>query len=290
MTRLEVTKTHKLYIKGAFPRSESGRSLPVADAKGKVYAHMSHASRKDLRDAVTAAQGALPGWKARVAYNRGQILYRMGEMLEGKGEEFAKAIRDVQGVDLRNARKEVSASADRLVAYAGWADKFQQVLGCNNPVAGPHYNFSVPEATGVICVVAPDEPSLLGLVSLIAPALCAGNTIVAVGSETNPVPTSLLGEVCATSDVPAGVLNLLTGQREELIPHIAGHRDIDGVFSANLPATQAKALRAGMAENVKRVRTITVDADGWTDPGVSETPWWIEPFVEIKTIWHPAAS
>lgn len=290
MTRLEVTKTHKLYIKGAFPRSESGRSLPIHDAKGKVYAHMSHASRKDLRDAVTAAQGALPGWKARVAYNRGQILYRMGEMLEGKGEEFAKAIRDVQGVDLRAARKEVSASADRFVAYAGWADKFQQVLGCNNPVAGPHYNFSVPEATGVICVVAPDEPSLLGLVSLIAPVLCAGNTIVAVGSETNPVPTSLLGEVCATSDVPAGVLNLLTGQRAELLPHIAGHRDIDGVFGADLPDTQAKALRAGMAENVKRVRTIAVGADGWTDPEVAETPWWIEPFVEIKTIWHPAAS
>jgi len=290
MTRLEVTKTHKLYIKGAFPRSESGRSLPVLDAKGKVHAHMSHASRKDLRDAVTAAQGALPGWKARACYNHGQILYRMGEMLEGKGEEFAKAIRDVQGVDLRSARKEVAASADRLVAYAGWADKFQQVLGCNNPVAGPHYNFSVPEATGVICVVAPDEPSLLGLVSLIAPVLCAGNTVVAVGGETNPVPTSLLGEVCATSDVPAGVLNLLTGQREELIPHIAGHRDIDGVFAANLPDAQAKALRAGMAENVKRVRTIEVAEDGWTDPEVSETPWWIEPFIEIKTIWHPAAS
>lgn len=290
MPRLEVTKTHKLYIKGAFPRSESGRSLPVEDAKGRVSAHIAHASRKDLRDAVTAAQGALPGWKARACYNRGQILYRMGEMLEGKAEEIARSIRDVQGVDLRSARREVAASADRLVAFAGWADKFQQVLGCNNPVAGPHYNFSVPEATGVICAVAPDEPSLLGLVTIIAPLLCAGNTVVAVGSETNPIPTSLLGEVCATSDVPPGVVNLLIGRREELLPHIAGHRDIDGVLCANLPDEQSKALRAGMAENVKRVRAVTIDDDAWSDPDACESPWCIEPFVEIKTIWHPASS
>jgi len=290
MPRLEVTKTHKLYIKGAFPRSESGRSLPVEDAKGRVSAHIAHASRKDLRDAVTAAQSALPGWKARAGYNRGQILYRMGEMLEGKAEEIARSIRDVQGADLRAARKEVAAAADRLVAFAGWSDKFQQVLGCNNPVAGPHYNFSVPEATGVICAVAPDEPSLLGVITLIAPLLCAGNAVVAVGSETNPIPTSLLGEVCATSDVPPGVVNLLTGTREELLPHIAGHRDIDGVLCANLPDEQSKSLRAGMAENVKRVRAVTIDDDAWADPDACESPWCIEPFIEIKTIWHPASS
>ena len=288
--RLPVIKTHKLYIKGAFPRSESGRSLVVKDAKGAVIAHTCHGSRKDLRDSVVAARAALDSWKARTAYNRAQILYRMSEMLEGKGDEFAQVIKQVQGADIRAARREVAAAADRLVAYAGWADKFGQVLGCNNPVAGPYYNFSVPEATGVVCVVAPDEPSLLGLVSLIAPVLCAGNTVVALGSETNPIPTCLLGEVCATSDVPAGVVNLLTGPRAEIIPHMAQHRDVDAIHAANIPDDQAQTLRLGSAENVKRVRVRDLDAEAWYDADECENPWWVEPFVETKTIWHPSAT
>lgn len=287
--RLEVSKTYKLFIDGKFPRSESGRTLPVADPRGRdgrVFAHVSHASRKDLRDAVSAARKALGGWRGATAYLRGQILYRMAEMMEGKAEELASAVR-LGGVSAGAAKKEVTAAIDRVVAYAGWADKFQQVLGCNNPVAGPYYNFTVPEPTGVIAVVAPDEPALLALITLIAPAICAGNTVVALAGESNPIPAAVLGEVMATSDIPAGVVNILTGQRAELAPVISGHRDIDAVHAAEVGDEIRSILREGSAENLKRVR-IRDDVD-WFDAAACQGPWWIEPLVEMKTMWHPSA-
>lgn len=302
-TRLEVNKTYKLFIDGKFPRSESGRTIAVSDPRGRVAAHVCHASRKDLRDAVSAARKALPGWRGATAYLRGQILYRMAEMMEGKREELAAAL-VVGGEKPAAAKREVEASIDRLVAYAGWADKFAQVLGCNNAVAGPYYNFTVPEPTGVVAVVAPDSPGLLGLVSLCAPALCAGNAVVAVvGADGGqPIAAAVLAEVFATSDLPGGVLNLLTGTRDELGPVIAGHRDIDAVLAAGVSAEQARVLREGAAENVKRVRVLDHKAPGnkaakaargevdWFDAAACESPWWIEPVVEMKTIWHPSAA
>lgn len=291
--RLEVTKTYKLFIDGKFPRSESGRTLVVNKTRGTgkagstaVYAHVCHASRKDLRDAVSAARKALPGWRGATAYLRGQILYRMAEMMEGKADELTAAVA-VCGPSGASAKKEVTAAIDRVVNFAGWADKYQQVLGCNNPVAGPYYNFTVPEPTGVVAAVAPDGPPLLGLISLIAPAVCAGNTVVAVASEANPIPAAVLGEVIATSDVPGGVVNLLTGKRDELVPIIADHRDIDAVHAAGLSDTHRAALRAGAAENVKRV--CVRKAVDFFDANACQSPWWIEPLVEMKTMWHPSA-
>lgn len=289
MPRLEVTKTYKLFIKGEFPRTESGRSMIVRGAEWDVIAHVCQGSRKDLRSAVEAARGAAEKWRTRTAYNRAQILYRMAEMLEGKADEFVKAIRDVSAdTSLKDARTEVQTSIDRLIAYTGWADKFTQVLGCNNPVAGPYYNFTVPDATGVVGVVAPDEPTLLPLISLLAPALAGGNTVVALASATNPIPAMILAEVCATSDVPPGVINILTGLREELIPWFADHRDIDAIHAANLTEEEGLTLRRGAIENIKRVRVREVE--DWFDEVACESPWWIEPFVEMKTIWHPAGA
>ncbi|TVQ80957.1 MAG: aldehyde dehydrogenase family protein [Phycisphaeraceae bacterium] len=289
-SRLTVTKTYKLYIGGDFPRSESGRSLPVHDLDERVVAHIAHASRKDLRNAVVAARKAVPGWMARTGYNRGQIIYRMAEMLEGKADEFITALMLPGTHTKREARAEVEATVDRLVAFAGWTDKFSQVLGCHNPVAGPYYNFTVPEATGLVAAVAPDEPGLLALVSLIAPPLAAGNAIVAVSGNHHPIAASILGEVLATSDLPAGVVNILTGNRAELLPWISEHRDIDAVHAADLPDDEALTLRRGMSENIKRVRVREVGEDGWFDADLCTSPWWIEPFIEMKTIWHPAAT
>ncbi len=293
MPRLEVAKTYKLYIGGKFPRTESGRSLKFELASGAA-AHLCHASRKDLRDAVEAARAAQSKWAGATAYNRGQVLYRMAEMMEGIREEFADALRETSKrpnvQTSKRALQEVGAAIDRLVCFAGWADKYAQVLGCNNPVASPHYNFTVPEPTGVISVVAPNEPPLLGLISLVAPPLCAGNAIVAIASDTNPIPACILGEVCATSDVPVGVVNILTGKRAELLEHLANHRDVDGVHAANLPRTEATILRLGAAENVKRVHVKKIADDDWYEPAVCESPWMIEPFAEMKTIWHPSAT
>ncbi len=280
MARLDVVKTYKLYINGGFPRSESGRTVPVRDSGWEVVAHVCHASRKDLRDAVGAARKASGGWAGRSAYNRGQILYRMAEMLEGKGEEMAGAIRAVDDVSLREARREVEASVDRLVCWAGWTDKLGHVLGCQNPVAGSFVNVTVPEATGVVAVVAPDGAPLVGLVSLMAPALAAG-------CGSNPIPTAVLAEVCATSDVPAGVVNLLTGERGELAPWIASHREIDAVHAAGLSEEEARTLRHGAAENVKRV-AIRESAD-WGDE-VWDSPWMAEAMMEMKTVWRPAGA
>lgn len=290
MARLDVTKTYKLYINGAFPRSESGRSEPARGADWEVLGHVCRASRKDLRDAVRAARGAAEPWRGRAAYNRGQIIYRMAEMVEGKGEEFARLLKDAGGLTLREARAEVGAGVDRLVGYAGWCDKVGQALGCHNAVAGPFYNFTVPEGTGACVVMPPDEPALLSMVTLLAAPLAAGCTVVVVaGLEgAQPLVASVLGEVCATSDVPAGVVNILTADHEELVEHIASHRGIDAVHAANLDEGLSARLRAGAAENVKRVRTREVE--DWTDDEACESVWWIEPFVEMKTIWHPSSA
>lgn len=303
--RQEIVKTHKLFINGQFPRSESGRSLVVEDGAGRVVAHACMASRKDLRDAVVAARGAQEGWSRRSAYNRGQVLYRMAEMLEGKREEFESLLGASAGGAGRPAgggrrrgkspvplspRVEVGASIDRLMAFAGWADKFSQVIGCHNQVNGPYYNFSVAEATGVAALVCPDRPALLGMVSLLAPAMCAGNTLVVVSGEAAPLAACVLGEVCATSDVPAGVVNILTGSREELLPHLAEHRDIDAVVGAGLTPAQSERLRLGSANNLKRVTVHDIGEAEFRDDRRCESPWWIEPTVEIKTIWHPSAT
>lgn len=294
--RLDILKTYKLFIDGKFPRSESGRTTTILNAKGQPLAYTSRASRKDLREAVESARRAQSGWASSTAYLRAQIVYRIAEMLEGRRAELIEAIQSVAAPTTKSSKKssgksltpaaEVSVSVDRLVHYAGWADKFSQVLGCNNPVAGPHYNFTVPEPTGVVAVIAPDQPPLLGLVSLLAPVICSGNSAVLVAGQTNPLAAVLLGEILATSDVPAGVVNILTGDHAELIPFIAGHRDIDAVHAA-ASGESATTLRAGSAENIKRV--VIRDHVDYSS-AACESAWWIEPFVEMKTIWHPASA
>jgi acyl-CoA reductase-like NAD-dependent aldehyde dehydrogenase len=289
MTRLPVVKTYKLCIDGKFPRSESGRVRPVHSPDGQIAAYVSHASRKDLRDAVEAARKAQEGWQKATAYLRGQILYRMAEMLEGKRREFVDALQlgDASArTDVKTSDAEVSASIDRLISFAGWADKYAQVLGCNNAVASPHYNFTAPEPTGVVVAIAPDAPSLLGLVSLFAPAIAVGNAVIAVGSTANPVPALVLGEVIATSDLPAGVLNMLCSAPGELNKTIAEHRDIDAIIAANASESDAALLRGGAAENLKRVTIRTVR--DWFDADECENPSWLESVVEMKTVWHPS--
>jgi acyl-CoA reductase-like NAD-dependent aldehyde dehydrogenase len=286
--RIDILKTCKLYIDGKFPRSESGRTMEIATKSGP--AHLCRASRKDLREAVEAARRAFPGWSGATAYLRGQILYRIAEMLESRRGEFASAIDAVavgKRAKLSGADAEVTLSIDRLVHFAGWADKYAQVLGCNNPVSGPYYNFTTPEPTGVVAIVCPDERPLLALVSLLAPVICSGNTAVVIASAANSLPSIAFSEACATGDVPPGVINVLTGDRAELVPVIAGHRDIDGVHAANLADADASSLRAGVAENLKRVRVL--DVRHWDDAEACEGPWVIEPFVEMKTVWHPAS-
>ena len=289
MARLAVAKTYKLFIGGGFPRTESGRSLAIMDRRGRVAAHICRASRKDFRNAVEAAEAAQEGWQSASAYLRGQVIYRMAEMLEGRREEFAAAISTTCELTPAAARQEVDASVDRLVHMAGWADKVQQVLGTHNPVSGPYYNFTIPQPTGVVAVVSPDVPALLGLVTLIAAPLCSGNTIVAIASESHPLCGAILGEVCQTSDVPAGVINLLTGKHSELLDHVASHRQVAAIAGANLRKKDRTLLEAGAAENLKRVRILTIDDDAWPSDQAVASPWAIEPFVEMKTIWHPSA-
>jgi acyl-CoA reductase-like NAD-dependent aldehyde dehydrogenase len=262
MARLPVNKTYKLYIGGEFPRSESGRTY---EAQG---ANVARGSRKDLRDAVRAARAAFTKWASMTAYNRGQVVYRIAEMLEARRAEFA---------DLTSGPDEVDRSIDRLVWYAGWADKLPQVLGSSNPVAGPYFNFTVPEPTGVVGILAPDEPALEGLVSRVAPAIVGGNATVVVASESSPLAAVELGEVLATSDVPGGVVNLLTGHREELAPWLAGHMDVNALDLAGADG-QADELERLAAENVKRV------VHGRAD---RQSPWDIADFLELKTVWHP---
>ena len=265
MSRLPVRKTYKLYIGGAFPRSESGRTY---EAEGQ---NVARASRKDVRDAVRAARGAFPKWAGMTAYNRGQVLYRVAEMIEARTAEFA---------DLCSGRPEVERSVDRIVWYAGWADKLAQVLGSSNPVAGPYFNFTVPEPTGVVAVIAPDEPPLLGLVSRVLPALTGGNAVVAVASEAHPLAAIELAEALATSDVPGGAVNLLTGRRSELAPWLASHMDVNALDLTGADGGGPDLERAA-ADNVKRV--VRGDADG-------QSPWDIADFLELKTVWHPVGQ
>ncbi|MBX3354161.1 MAG: aldehyde dehydrogenase family protein [Phycisphaeraceae bacterium] len=288
MNRLPVVKTHKLFIGGSFPRTESGRSRELLDLRGEVVAHLCRASRKDLRSAVEAARAAQPAWQAATPYLRGQVLHRFAEMLEGRRAELADALRTHARRSAASARAEVDAAIDRLLSMAGWSDKLAMVLGGQNPVAGPYYNFTVPEATGVVTLVDGSHAPLLGAVSLLAPALVAGNAVILVASEAAPLPALLLAESAPTSDLPPGVFNLLTGEHGELVPHIASHRDIDGVLAAVEGETAAQ-LRKGSAENLKRVRIIDPSSDFF-----AEEPWSgasaFESLVEFKTIWHPAAT
>jgi acyl-CoA reductase-like NAD-dependent aldehyde dehydrogenase len=282
--RLEVRKTYKLYIGGAFPRSESGRSYLVRGADGKALANAAWASRKDLRDAVVAARKALPGWMGATAYNRGQVLYRVAEVLEGRRAQFGEALVKCEGLEEEAAAGTVARCVDRLVWYAGWADKFAQVVGSSNPVAGPYFNFSVPEPTGVVGVVAPQSSSLLGLVSVLAPVITTGNTAVVLASEDRPLPALDLAEVIETSDVPPGVVNVLTGKTAELAPVMAAHRDIEALDLGGAPPGLEEQLVAAAAGNVKRVlRPQRPEPDWSLDPGLERMVF----FTEVKTVWHP---
>jgi acyl-CoA reductase-like NAD-dependent aldehyde dehydrogenase len=283
--RLSVRKTYKLFIGGEFPRSESGRTYEVATADGRFAANVARASRKDVRDAVVAARRAQPGWAAATAYNRGQVLYRVAEMLEGRRSTFVDAVAAAEGVGTDVAAGQVDAAIDRWVWYAGWTDKIAQVAGAANPVAGPYFNLSTPEPTGVVGIVAPRDSSLLGLVSVLAPVLVSGNTLVALASEHRPLPAIELAEVLATSDVPAGVVNLLTGRADELAPVLAGHLDINAIDLTGLAGTDTTELEALGAENVKRVVRPPAGEPDFAAP--PDGPARILAFCETKTVWHP---
>src|SRR5580692_10909955 len=273
-TRLDIKKTYKLFIGGKFPRSESGRYLPAKSAKGEHLDNVSHASRKDFRDAVVAARAAFDGWAKATAYNRGQILYRAAEMLQNRAGELANEIGRSTGVSAAKAKREVTLAVDRLVHFAGWTDKYPQVFGSVNPVASPHFNFTTPEPTGVVVVLAPDEPSLLALVSLVAPVILSGNTAVVVASEAFPLPVATFAEILATSDLPGGVVNLLTGKRTELVPHIAEHMDVNAIVDGVGDAAISLRLRAGMATNLKRYANHSLGAADWFS-AKGEEPYWI---------------
>ena len=282
MSRIDVRKTYKLYIGGAFPRSESGRSYVVNDAKGGFLANASHASRKDARDAVTAARAAFAGWSGRTAYNRGQVVYRIAEVLEDRRDQFEAELRRAEGVTAAKARTFVDASVDRLVWYAGWADKIGQVTGSANAVAGPYFNHSAPEPSGVVAVVAPPGP-LLGLVSVVAPVIVTGNTAVVVASEPYPLPAIDLAEVMATSDVPGGVVNILTGPQAEVAPWLASHMDVNGIDLTGVADPElARSLEVEAAGNLKRVRR-PAGEDLLAPPGLDR----MTDFLETKTVWHP---
>ena len=280
--RLRVRKTYKLYVGGAFPRSESGRSYPVTNPAGELLAHAAQASRKDVRDAVVAARKAFPGWSAATAYNRGQVLYRIAEMLDGRREQFAAEVRNAEGGSAAAALATVAQAIDRWVWYAGWADKYAQVTGSANPVAGPYFNFSLPEPTGVVGALAPQESSLLGLVSVLAPIITTGNATVVVASRERPLPAVSLTEVLATSDLPGGVVNLLTGFPAELAPWLASHRDVNAIDLTGVDPADRPALQQAAADNVKRVYA-PADEDWRSDPSTAR----LAAFVETKTVWHP---
>jgi len=283
MSRIDVRKTYKLYIGGAFPRSESGRTSVVNDAKGRLLANAAQASRKDARDAVVAARAAFGGWSGRTAYNRAQVVYRIAEVLEGRREQFEAELRASEGISAAKARTYVDAAIDRLVWYAGWADKITQVAGNANPVAGPFFNLSTPEPSGVIAVVAP-RSALLGLVSVVAPLIVTGNTVVVIASEDNPLTAITLGEVMATSDLPGGVVNMLTGSVGEIAPWLASHMDVNGIDLTGVTDTDlAVELEAAGADNLKRVRRPAPETDWFLEPGLDR----MTRFMETKTVWHP---
>ncbi|MFD5250297.1 aldehyde dehydrogenase family protein [Amycolatopsis sp. NPDC058340] len=282
--RISVAKTYKLYIGGKFPRSESGRVYPVTDTKGKFLANASHASRKDVRDAVSAARKAFGGWSAATAYNRGQVLYRVAEMLEGRREQFVAEVSASEGVAAKKAHSIVDASIDRWVWYAGWTDKIATVLGAANPVAGPYFSFTVPEPTGVVGVLAPQQSSLLGLVSVLAPVLATGSTAVVVSSADRPLPAITLSEVLATSDLPGGVANILTGRASELGPWLASHGDVNALDPTGAEPSARAELAREAAGTVKRVLTVPDTEPDWTaDADISR----LRRYLEAKTVWHP---
>ncbi len=282
--RLEVRKTYKLFVGGAFPRSESGRTYEVESADGTFLANAAKGSRKDGRDAVLAARKAVAGWSAATAYNRGQVLYRVAEVMEGRRAQFVADVRDAEGVDDATAGRQVDAAIDRWVWYAGWADKIAQVLGSANPVAGPYFNFSIPEPTGVVVAVAPQDSSLLGLVSVMAPAIVSGNAVIVIASTSRPLPAISLAESLATSDVPGGVVNILTGDPAEIMPWLASHADVNAIDLAGIddPAV-ATMLEREAAGTMTRVRRPEPAVDWAADPGLSR----IRSYVETKTVWHP---
>lgn len=283
MTRLPITKTPKPYVGGAFIRSESGRVFPINDAAGNFFANIPQCTRKDLRNAVEAAAKAGPGWAKRTAYNRGQILYRLGEMLEARRQEMVDTLA-LFGASKEDAGREVDTSIDRLVYYAGWTDKYEQVLGNVNPVAAPYFNFTVTDPVGVVGVLAPDSPALLGFITLVAPVITSGNTVVAIASEKTPYPAVLLGEMLATSDLPGGVVNVLTGFRKEFVPTLATHEHLRAISAVANPE-ERKALRLGAAESVKRVHFTDGGIDWYADN--AQSVYAIRDFVEFKTTWHP---
>jgi acyl-CoA reductase-like NAD-dependent aldehyde dehydrogenase len=285
-SRIDVRKTYKLYIGGAFPRSESGYSYEVTDSRGRFLANAALASRKDARDAVQAARKAFPGWSGRTAYNRAQIIYRVAEVMEDRRPQFVDGVRRSEGLTPARAGKVVDTAIDRLVWYAGWADKITQVVGGANPVAGPYFNLSTPEPTGVVAVLAPQDSSLLGLVSVVAPVIVTGNTVVVVSSERRPLPAVTFAEVLATSDVPGGVVNVLTGSYAGPGPWLASHMDVNGLdlTGAAGDAATATALEEAAAGNLKRVLRAPDEEPAWdTDQGITR----MTAFLETKTVWHP---
>ncbi|MER5733453.1 aldehyde dehydrogenase family protein [Streptomyces sp. NPDC002138] len=289
--RLSVFKTYKLYVGGKFPRSESGRVYEVSaktssGGKGKWLANAPLSSRKDARDAVVAARKAFGSWSGATAYNRGQILYRVAEMLEGRRDQFVREVGEAEGLSKSKAAAVVDAAIDRWVWYAGWTDKIAQLVGGANPVAGPFFNLSTPEPTGVVTVVAPQDSSFLGLVSVIAPAIATGNTVVVIASEKAPLPALSLGEVLATSDLPGGVVNILSGKAAEMGPHLAAHQDVNAIDLAGADEALAKELEIAAADNLKRVLRRSSTDDWNADPGTKR----MTAFLETKTVWHPTGS
>ena len=277
--RLSVLKTYKLYINGAFPRSESGRSFEVNDHQGAFLANAALASRKDLRDAVSAARNAQNSWSKATAYNRGQVLYRIAEVMEGRRDQFVEEITSLIGCSKKKATKEVDATIDRWVWYAGWSDKLSATFGNTNPVAGPFFNFTVPEPVGVVGIIPATSPTLLSISSAIAAAIVSGNTAVVIAPSSNPLSAITLGEVCATSDVPAGVINILTGSVDELSPWLAAHMDIDALDLSGVPIETRAELAVASVENLKRIAAF----DAVDSPSLAT----MHAFLEAKTIWHP---
>ena len=290
LARIPVRKTYKLYVGGQFPRSESGRSYVVRAADGTPLANAVRSSRKDLRDAVRTARGAFPGWAGKTAMNRGQVLYRVAELMEGRRIQFIEEVAAAEGLTDRRAAEAVDRAIDRWVWYAGWADKISQLLGTVNPVGASYFDFTIPEATGVVGIVAPEGSSLLGLVSRVAPAVVSGNSAIVLASEARPLPAVTLGEVLATSDVPAGVINILTGLRRELVPVLAAHMDVNAIDTWGVPDELRQQVEESAIESVKRLARPPrgdVARFDWLDDRRGQRPEWIAAFLEMKTVWHP---
>jgi acyl-CoA reductase-like NAD-dependent aldehyde dehydrogenase len=285
-TRIEIQKTYKIFIGGQFPRTESGRYYPLKNKKGDVIANMCLSSRKDFRNAEVAARGALSGWSSRTAFNRGQILYRIAEMLEGRKDQFIAEL-VIQGASQAAAKREVELSVDRMVYYAGWCDKFQQVFSSVNPVASSHFNFSVPEPTGVVAIIADENTSLLGLITAIAPVIAGGNTCVVLASESKPLCAVTFSEVLGTSDLPGGVINILTGSSAELHPYFSNHMDVNAVVYYRNDKTEIRTIKENASLNVKRV-FVYDKTDIHSEK--AQSPYFIMDLQEIKTTWHPVEN